>query len=189
MRLAAAGLMFVAALLAGAGSPAPRTGPRVATTAEPLLSTREGPTLRVGPPESQHFVGVLANGEGALGVAVTTDGAFLAFTCGMAARTDVWFSGDWYRGRLTDEPVTVAGPDDEHLTLSRGADGSLTCELDRPEGEPVSAEASLASAADGLFRRDDADGVLGAVALPGNTVCAVKRTDDGRLLPAGTVPY
>jgi hypothetical protein len=133
---------------------------------------------------------MLANGEGALGVAVATDGAFLAFTCGMVARADVWFSGDWYRGRLTaEEPAAVPGPDGEHLTLSRGTDGGLTGELAGPEGERVSAKASFASEVDGLFRRDDADGVLGAVALPGNTVCAVKRTDDGRLLPAGTVPY
>ena len=120
MRLAATSLLIVAALLGGAGSPAPHAGPLVAATPEPLLSTREGPALRVGPPGSEHFVGLLANGEGALGVAVATDGAFLAFTCGMAARADVWFSGDWYRGRLTaEEPVTVPGPDGEHLTLSR----------------------------------------------------------------------
>jgi hypothetical protein len=189
MRFAATGLVFVAALLGGAGSPAPQAAPRVAATPGPLLSTREGAALRVGPPGSEHFVGLLANGEGALGMAVAVDGAFLAFTCGMAARADVWFSGDWYHGRLMDEPATVPGPDGERLTLSRGSDGSLAGELAGPEGERVSAKATVAGAADGLFRRDDADGVLGAVALPGNTVCAVKRTDDGRLLPAGTVPY
>jgi hypothetical protein len=190
MRLAATGLVLVAVLLGGTGSPAPLAGPRIAATLEPLLNTREGPALRIGPPGSEHFVGLLANGEGALGVAVAADGAFLAFTCGMAARTDVWFSGDWYRGRLTaEEPVTVPGPDGEHLTLSHGTDGSLAGELAGSEGARVSAKASFASEVDGLFRRDDADGVLGAVALPGNTVCAVKRTDDGRLLPAGTVPY
>jgi hypothetical protein len=107
----------------------------------------------------------------------------------MAARADVWFSGDWYHGRLMDDPATVPGPDGERLTLSRGSDGNLAGALAGPEGERVSAKATVAGAADGLFRRDDADGVLGAVALPGNTVCAVKRTDDGRLLPAGTVPY
>jgi hypothetical protein len=190
MRLAASSLLIVAALLGGVGSPAPHAGSRVAATPQPLLSTREGPALRIGPPGSEHFVGLLANGEGALGVAVAADGAFLAFTCGMATRTDVWFSGDWYRGRLTaEDPVTVPGPDGEHLTLSRGTDGSLTGEL-AGLGH-VSAVASTATAApeDGLFRRDDAGGVLGAVALPGNTVCAVKHTDDGHLLPAGTVPY
>jgi len=188
MRQVAASFLLAAALLGGTGSPAPPSA-HLAATPEPLLSTQEGPVLRVGPPGSEHFVGLLANGEGALGMAVAVDGAFLAFTCGMAARVDVWFSGDWYRGRIIDEPVTVPGPDGERLTLTRGTDGSIASELSRPEGERVSAKASLASSADGLFRRDDADGVLGAVALPGNTVCAVKRTDDGRLLPAGTVPY
>ena len=188
MRQVAASFLLAAALLGGAGEPAPPSA-HLAATPEPLLSTQEGPVLRVGPPGSEHFVGLLANGEGALGMAVAVDGAFLAFTCGMAARVDVWFSGDWYRGRLIDDPVTVPGPDGERLTLTRGTDGSIASELSRPEGERVSAKASLASSADGLFRRDDADGVLGAVALPGNTVCAVKRTDDGRLLPAGTVPY
>ena len=190
MRLAAAISIFVAALLAGAGLPAPHAGPRVAATPEPLLSTRVGPTLRVGPPESGHFVGVLANGEGALGVAVAPDGAFLAFTCGMAARTDVWFSGDWYRGRLTaEEPAMVPGPDGERLTLSRTPEGGLEAEVTAQSRESAFASTAAAAPEDGLFRRDDADGVLGAVALPGNTVCAVKRTDDGRLLPAGTVPY
>src|SRR5918998_1542354 len=94
-----------------------------AATPEPLLTTRDGSALRVGPPESEHFVGLLANGEGAFGVAVAADGAFLAFTCGMAARADVWFSGDWYRGRLADEPVTVSGPDGEQLSLSRTPEG------------------------------------------------------------------
>jgi hypothetical protein len=189
MRLVAAGLMLVAALLAGAGSPGSQAGPRAATP-EPLLSTREGLTLRVGPPGSEHFVGMLANGEGALGVAVATDNAFLAFTCGMAGRTDVWFSGDWYRGRLAaEEPVTVPGPDGERLTLWRTPEGALAAKVSALGH--VSAVASTATAApeDGLFRRDDAGGVLGAVALPGNTVCAVKHTDDGHLLPAGTVPY
>jgi hypothetical protein len=188
MRLAATGLVFVAALLGGAGTPAPHASPRVAATPEPLLSTREGPALRVGPPGSEHFAGLLANGEGAIGVAVAADGAFLAFTCGMAARADVWFSGDWYRGRLADEPVTASGPDGERLTLSRGTEG-VTGEVTGSDRTPVHAAAAPAAPTDGLFRRDDADGVLGAVALPGNTVCAVKRTDDGRVLPAGTVPY
>src|SRR5215208_1902128 len=126
MRLAATGLGLVAVLLGGTGSPAPLAGPRIAATLEPLLNTREGPALRIGPPGSEHFVGLLANGEGALGVAVAADGAFLAFTCGMAARTDVWFSGDWYRGRLTaEDPVIVPGPDGERLTLSRTAEGGL----------------------------------------------------------------
>src|SRR5215212_5592024 len=126
MRLAAASMLIVAALLGGAGSPAPPATQRVAATPEPLLSTREGPALRVGPPGSEHFVGLLANGEGAFGVAVATDGAFLAFTCGMAARADVWFSGDWYRGRLTAEnPVMVAGPDGERLTISRTPEEGL----------------------------------------------------------------
>ena len=189
MRVAATGLVFVAVLLGGAGNPAPHAAPRVAATPEPLLSTREGPVLRVGPPGSEHFVGLLANGEGAFGVAVAADDTFLAFTCGMSARVDVWFSGDWYRGRLMDEPVAVLGLEGERLTLSRSTDGSLLGELAGSGGERVPAKASLAGAADGLFRRDDVDGVLGAVALPGNTVCAVKRTDDGRFLAAGTVPY
>ncbi len=188
MRLAAAGLLMVAALLGGAGLPAPHASPRVAATLEPLLSTRDGPALRVGPPGSEHFVGLLANGEGAFGVAVAADGAFLAFTCGMAARADVWFSGDWYRGHLTDEPVIVSGPDGEQLSLSR-TEGGLAGAVTGSDGAPVVSTAGPAAAADGLFRRDDADGVLGAVALPGNTVCAVKRTADGRVLPAGTVPY
>jgi hypothetical protein len=133
---------------------------------------------------------LLANGEGAFGVAVAADGAFLAFTCGMSARADVWFSGDWYRGRLVgDQPVTIPGSDSESLTLLRATEGGLSGELAAPDREPLLAAAAPAAPADGLFRRDDADGVLGAVALPGNTVCAVKRTDDGRLLPAGTVPY
>jgi hypothetical protein len=137
-----------------------------------------------------HFAGLLANAAGASGVAVVADGAFLAFTCGMAARADVWFSSDWYRGRLgNDQPVTVLGPDGESLSLSRTAEGSLSGEVTTPNQEPLFAMAAPAAPADGLFRRDETDGVLGAVALPGNTVCAVKRTDDGRLLPAGTVPY
>jgi hypothetical protein len=189
MRRVATGLLMVAVLLGGAGSPAPLAGPLLAATPEPLLSTREGPALRVGPSGSEHFVGLLANGEGAFGVAVAADGAFLAFTCGMAARADVWFSGDWYRGRLaSDRPVTVPGPDGESLTLSRTKSG-LAGELVAPARESLLAEVAPAASADGLFRRDDADGVLGAVALPGNTVCAVKRTADGRFLPAGTVPY
>jgi hypothetical protein len=189
MRPAATGLVFVAALLGGAGTPAPHAAPRVAATPEPLLSTREGPAIQVGPPGSEHFVGLLANGEGVLGVAVAADGAFLAFTCGMAARADVWFSGDWYRGRLADEPVMVAGPDGEQLSLSRTPEGGLAGAVTGSERAPVVATAEPAAPEDGLFRRDDADGVLGAVALPGNTVCAVKRTADGQFVPAGTVPY
>jgi hypothetical protein len=190
MRLGALGFLLTTALLGGVGDPAPPSELVAAATPESLLTTREGPTLRVGPPGSEHFAGLLANGEGAFGVAVAADGAFLAFTCGMAARADVWFSGDWYRGRLgNDRPVTVRGPDGESLSLSRTMEGSLSGELATPDREPLLATAAPAAPADGLFRRDDADGVLGAVALPGNTVCAVKRTDDGRLLPAGTVPY
>ena len=190
MRMVAAGFLLAAALFGGAGSPTPPSALLAAATLEALLSTREGPALRVGPPGSEHFAGLLANGEGALGVAVATDGAFLAFTCGMAARADVWFSGDWYRGRLAnDQPATVPGPDGESLTLSRTTEGGLAGELAAPDREPILAVAAPAAPADGLFRRDDADGVLGAVALPGNTVCAVKRTDDGRFLSAGTVPY
>jgi hypothetical protein len=189
MRLAAIGLLLMAVLLGDAGDPAPQAGPVVAAMPEPLLTTREGPALQVGPPGSEHFVGLLANGEGALGVAVAADGTFLAFTCGMTARADVWFSGDWYRGRVTEQTVTVHGPDGERLTLSRTTEGGLAGEVTAPDREPVLAAAAPAAPEDGLFRRDDADGVLGAVALPGNTVCAVKRTGDNRFLPAGTVPY
>lgn len=122
---------------------------------------------------------MLANGEGAFGVAVAADGAFLACTCGMAARVDAWFSGDWYRGRLAgDRSGTVSGSDGEGLTLSRTT-GDLAGEVAAQDREPLLAVAAPAAAADGLFRRDDADGILGAVALPGNTVCAVKRTVDG----------
>lgn len=189
MRQAATGLLLVAVLLGGAGSPAPRAGPLLAATPEPLLSTREGPALRVGPPGSAHFVGLLANGEGAFGVAITADGTFLAFTCGMAARAGVGFSGDWYRGRLTEQPITVPGPDGERLTLSWTTESGLAAEVTAPDRAPVLAVAAPAALEDGLFRREDADGVLGAVALPGNTVCAVKRTENDRFLPAGTVPY
>ena len=189
MRLVAASFLLAAALLGGAGSLTPPSVLLAAATPEPFLTTRDGPALRVGPPGSEHFVGLLANGEGAFGAAVSADGAFLAFTCGMAARADVWFSGDWYRGRLaSDQPVTVPGPDGESLTLSR-TKGGLAGELVAPGRESLLASVAPAAPADGLFRRDDADGVLGAVALPGNTVCAVKRTADGRFLPAGTVPY
>jgi hypothetical protein len=107
----------------------------------------------------------------------------------MAARTDVWFSGDWYRGHLTDEPVIVPGPDDEQLRLSRTAEGNLAGAVTGSDRAPAMSAAGPAAPADGLFRRDDADGVLGTIALPGNTICAVKRTDDGRFLAAGTVPY
>jgi hypothetical protein len=65
----------------------------------------------------------------------------------------------------------------------------LAGELAGPDREPLLAAPTSAAPADGLFRRDDAGGVLGAVALPGNTVCAVKCTAEGRFLPAGTVPY
>jgi hypothetical protein len=190
MRLVAASLLLAAALLGGVADPAPPSALLAAATPEALLTTGEGAALRVGPPGSEHFAGLLANGEGALGVAVTSDGAFLAFTCGMAARADVWFSGDWYRGRLAnDQPVTVPGPDGESLHLSRTTEGRLTGELVAADHEPLRAVAAPAAPADGLFRRDDADRVLGAVALPGNTVCAVKRTADGRILAAGTMPY
>jgi hypothetical protein len=190
MRLVAASFLLAAAQLGGAGSPTPPSVLLAAATPEPLLTTREGPALRVGPPGSEHFAGLLANGEGAFGAAVAADGAFLAFTCGMAAQADVWFSGDWYRGQLaSDRPVTVPGPDGESLTLSWTTEGGLAGELAAADREPLPVAAAPAAPVDGLFRRDDADGVLGAVALPGNTVCAVKRTDDGRFLPAGTVPY
>jgi hypothetical protein len=188
MRHTALGLL-VAMLLGGAGAPASPAGSLIAATPEMLLSTGDGPALRVGTPGSEHYVGLVANGEGALGVAVAADGAFLAFTCGMAARADVWFWGDWYRGQLANQSATVLGPDGERLTLSRATEDALTGELTVPGGERVTAAAAGAAAADGLFRRDDANGVLGAVALPGNTVCAVKRTVDGRVLPAGTMPY
>ena len=189
MRMVAAGFLLAAAFLGGAGSPTPPSALLAAATPEAPLSTREGLALRVGPPGSEHFVGLLANGEGAFAVAVANDGAFLAFTWGMAARADVWFSGDWYRGHLTDEPAIVSGPDGEQLRLSRTPEGGLAGTVTGADGAPVSSAAEPAAPADGLFRRDDADGVLGAVALPGNTVCAVKRTADGRFLPAGTVPY
>jgi hypothetical protein len=190
MRFAVPGFLLMAALLGGAGSPTPPSAMLPAATPETLVSTREGPTLRVGPPGSEHFVGLLANGEGAFGVAVAADGAFLALTCGMAARADAWFSGVWYRGQLaSDRPVTVPGSGGESLTLSRTPEGGLSGQLAASDRGPLAAAAAPAAPADGLFRRDDADGVLGAVALPGNSVCAVKRTDDGRLLPAGTVPY
>jgi len=190
MRLVAASFLLAAALLGGAGSPTPPSVLLAAATPEPLLGTLDGPALRVGPSGSEHFAGLLANGEGAFGVAVAADGAFLAFTCGMAARADVWFSGDWYRGRLAgDRPVTVPGSDGEGLTLSRTTEDGLSGQLAAPDREPLLAAAAPAAPADGLFRRDDADGVLGAVALTGNTVCAVKRTTDGRFLPSGTVPY
>src|SRR5918994_5185341 len=134
MRRVATGLLLVAMLLGGAESPTPSSALLAAATPEPLLSTRDGPALRVGPSGSEHFVGLLANGEGALGVAVAADGAFLAFTCGMAARADVWFSGDWYRGRLAnDQPATVPGPDGESLTLSGTTEGGLVGELAAPD--------------------------------------------------------
>jgi hypothetical protein len=155
------GLVFVTVRRGGAGRAAPPASPRRAATPQPLSSTREGPALRVGPPGSESFVGLLANGEGAFGVAVAASGAFLAFTRGMASRADVWFSGDCYRGRL---PVAVT----------------------RPDRAPV---LTAAAPADELFRRQDADGVLGASALPGNIACAVRRTAAGRFLSAGTVPY
>ncbi len=109
---------------------------------------------------------------------MAADGAFLAFTCGMAARADVWFSGDWYRGRLVDEPVIVSGPDGEQFILSRTPEGGLTGAVTGSD------HTGPAAPADKQLHRDDADGVLGAVALPGNTVCAVKRTADGRFLPS-----
>ena len=83
----------------------------------------------------------------------------------------------------------MPGPDGERLTLSWTTESGLAAEVTAPDREPVLAVAAPAAPEDGLFRREDADGVLGAVALPGNTVCAVKRTEDDRFLPAGTVPY
>ena len=190
MRLArVGGLLLAAALLGGAGRPAPRAGPFAAATPEPLLLTGEGAALRVGPPGAQHFVGLLANGAGAVGVAVAADGAFLAFTCGTRPAADAWYSGDWYRGRLGDDPVEVPGPDGERLRLARAPDGRVYGTIGPAAGEALPLAPMTAAPEDGLFRRDDADGVLGAVALPGNAVCAVKRTSDGHFLPAGTVPY
>jgi hypothetical protein len=111
---------------------------------------------------------------------------FLAFIYGMAARADIRFSGDWYRDQLGDDrPITVPGPDGESLSLSRTKEGSLSGELATPDREPLLPTAAPAAPADGLFHRDDADEVLGAVALSGTNVCAVKRTDDGRILPGG----
>jgi hypothetical protein len=127
----------------------------------------------------------LANRAGAFGLAVAASGAFLAFTCGMASRADVRCSGNWYRGRLEDEPVNVSGSDGGQLRLSSIPEGYRAGAVTEPDRAPVLAAAEPAALADGLFRRDDADGVLGAVALPGNTLCAVKRTADGRFLPAG----
>jgi hypothetical protein len=84
MRLAATGLVVVTVPPGGAGRPAPHASPLLAATPQPLSSTREGPALRMGPPGSEYFVGLVANGEGAFGVTVAAVGAFPAFTCGMA---------------------------------------------------------------------------------------------------------
>lgn len=157
---------------------------------EPMLITGEGPVLRVGPAEVTHFAGLLANGEGAFGVAVAPDGAYLAYTCGMRPQVDAWYSGDWYRGTLiSGEVVDAEGEDRERLQLGYSPAGNIEGALISSKGDTFPIIAGPASVGDGLFRRDDADGVLGAVALPGNTVCAVKRTTDGELVPAGTVPY
>ena len=78
MRRVATGLLLVAMLLGGAESPTPPSALLAAATPEPLVSTRDGPALRVGPSGSEHFVGLLANGEGALGVAVAADGGLNA---------------------------------------------------------------------------------------------------------------
>jgi hypothetical protein len=75
------------------------------------------------------------------------------------------------------------------LRLSPTPEGHLSVAVTGPDRAPVLAAAGSAAPADELFRLDDADGVLGAVALPGNTVSAVQRTADGRFLSAGTVPY
>jgi hypothetical protein len=182
--------VLAVALAGGAGSTAPPATPRASGTPAPLLTTGLGRALRVGPAEATHHVGLLANGAGAVGVALAGDGSFLAFTCGMRANAAAWYAGDWYRGRLvTSQPVEVAGPDRERLRLARAPDGRLDGTLAVMGHDPVAFAAAPAGAGDGLFRRDDADGVLGAVALPGNAVCAGKRTVDGRFLPAGTVPY
>lgn len=181
---------LVAVAVWGTGAPVPLSEATASLAIDPVLLTGEGPTLRVGPAEASHAVGLLANGAGAIGVAVAADGAFVAFTCGMRPQADVWFSGDWYRGRFADDGRGEAvGPDGERLTLDRTKDGRLSGTLRSPAGEELSAELAPAASTDGLYRRDDADGVLGAVALPGNAVCAVKRTLDDRFLPAGTVPY
>ena len=193
VRRALSGILLVAFLAAGILAPRGSGAPAdPAATPEQLLTTWEGHALRVGPHGAEHFVGLLANGEGAVGIVVAADGAFLAFTCGIAARADAWFSGDWYRGELAaDGPVEAHGPDGEILRLTIPPDGRLAGELVGPSRDPlpIATAAAAAAAEDWLFPRDDADGILGAVALPGNTVCAVKRTGDGRFVPAGTTPY
>ena len=92
------GALLAAALLAlpGLGAGADATPP--APPAGPLLLTGQGEALQVGPYAAAHAVGLLANGERAIGVAVAPDGAFLAFTCGIMRQADTWFAGDWYRG-------------------------------------------------------------------------------------------
>ena len=155
-----------------------------------VLTTGEGKALRVGPLAAEHAVGLLANGAGSIGVAVAADGSFLAFTCGVRANPDAWYSGDWYRGTLAgDRPAEATGPDGERLRIARAPGGGIVVVLTSAAEDTLTAPVAVAVDGDGLYRRDDADGVLGAVALPGNAVCAVKRTSDGRFLPAGTVPY
>ncbi len=184
-------LLPLATLLAGPGSRPPiMAAPTSATADSHLLITELGSALRVGPPGVEHLVGFVANGTGALGIAVAADGAFLAFTCAMRPQADAWFSGDWYRGELTGEqPVAVAGPNGEKLRIARTPDGRLVGTVAQTTGGAVPVAAAPAVARNGLYRREDADGVLGAVALSGVTVCAVKRTTDDQFLPAGTVPF
>ncbi|HEV2066712.1 MAG TPA: hypothetical protein VGR08_07745 [Thermomicrobiales bacterium] len=190
MKHAIHALLLVILLVGGVQTWAPPAGTPITAMSEPMLTTSEGSVLRVGPAEVTHFAGLLANGEGAFGVAVAPDGAYLAFTCGMRPHAGVWYSGDWYRGKLAKrETTTMARPDGEELVIERASDGALVGSLRSSTGNQLAVEVVMASLQDGLFRRDDADGVLGAVALPGNTVCAVKRTADDRFLPAGTVPY
>jgi hypothetical protein len=191
-RMAALGLLVCLVTFGSLRTgPAPGAGAHVATPA-PLVLTDLGHALRVGPATAGHFVGLLANGSGAIGIAIAPNGTFLAHTCGMRPQADAWFNGDWYRGRLVKgeaaEP-TVSEADGDELHLAQGADGVITGTVRSPAGEQLPITVTEAAAEDGLFRRDDADGVLGAVALPGNTVCADKRTSDGDLIPAGTVPY
>ncbi len=184
-------LLPLVALVADSRSQPPlAAAPTMATPESHLLLTELGSTLRVGPPGVEHLVGFVANGTGAVGIAVAADGAFLAFTCAMRPQADAWFSGDWYRGKITGEqPVEVAGPNGEEMRIARTSDGRLVGTLVPAAGGAVPVTAAPAGARNGLYRREDADGVLGAVALSGVTVCAVKQTTDDRFLPAGTVPF
>ena len=177
------------ALMVATVSPTDTTASTV--TASPTFLTRLGHALRVGPQGAQHYVALLAHGAGALAIVVASSGEFLAFACGSAASTDAWYSGDWYRGLLPDRGVVeVSGPDGERLAVGRSPEG-------RPEGTLTSADDEVqvwssghAAPEDGLFRREDADGVLGVVALPGLAACGVKRSIGGsHFVQTSTVPY